>query len=131
MFSTTADYAVRAILILAREGGDRPLRTEEIADATGAPRNYLSKTLHALSRAKILTSTRGPRGGFMLAIPPDRLTLARIVDVFDEPRPQLRCMLGRVPCNPAKPCAVHDHWTAIVASRRAPLATTTVADLLG
>ena len=50
MLSCTADYALRAILLLARVGSDRPLRADEIADATGAPRNYLAKTLNALPR---------------------------------------------------------------------------------
>ena len=51
MLSCTADYALRAILVLARTGSDRPLRADEIADATGAPRNYLAKTLNALAKA--------------------------------------------------------------------------------
>jgi len=39
VLSTTSDYALRAILVLARHYGQRPLRADEIADATAAPRN--------------------------------------------------------------------------------------------
>jgi Rrf2 family iron-sulfur cluster assembly transcriptional regulator len=45
MLSSTADYAVRAILLLARHRGGPALRAEEIARATGAPSNYMAKTL--------------------------------------------------------------------------------------
>ena len=126
--SATADYALRAVLVLARAGCGR--RADQIADATGAPRNYMAKTLNALAKAGIVESARGPLGGFRLALPAGAITLSRIVDLFDEARPQTCCMLGNAPCDPARPCAAHHTWTRIVAARRAPLATTTVADLL-
>lgn len=131
MLSNTADYALRATLVLARRFGAGPVRVEEIATATGAPRNYLSKTLHALVKAGIVASARGPHGGFMLAVAPAALPLARIIDCFDAPRPSGQCLLGTGPCDAAHPCAAHHQWTAILAARRAPLASTTVADLVG
>jgi Rrf2 family protein len=129
MLSSTSEYALRAVLVLAREPG-RPLRADEIATATAAPRNYMAKTLNALAKAGLLTSARGPLGGFVLAHDPSSLTLAQVIDCFDEPRPQQRCMLGTAPCNPARPCSAHLRWTAITAARRSAFATTTVADLL-
>jgi Rrf2 family protein len=131
VLSSTADYALRAILVLAREYGRRPLRADEIADATGAPRNYMAKTLNALVKAGLLTSSRGPLGGFSLAISPRSLTLARVIDCFDEPRPHTHCLLGDKACDPTNPCAAHDVWSRITATRREPLASTTIADLTG
>lgn len=131
MLSATADYALRAILVLARPDAPRALRAEEIADAIGAPRNYLAKTLNTLAKSGLLTSARGPLGGFTLAVAPEALTVARIIDLFDEPRRTPRCLLGTAPCDPAAPCAAHARWTAVVAARRDPLASTTVADLVG
>ena len=130
MLSATSDYALRAVLILARSHGLRPMRADEIATATGAPRNYLAKTLNAMAKAGLVTSARGPQGGFVLAVAPDKLPIARVVDLFDEPRPPGYCLLGARPCDPRRPCAAHHRWTAINAARRAPLATTMVADLL-
>jgi Rrf2 family transcriptional regulator, iron-sulfur cluster assembly transcription factor len=132
MLSATADHAVRAVLALARAsaGGRRQLRADEIAVATGAPHNYLAKTLNALAKAGVVTSTRGPAGGFTLAAAPESLTLARIVDLFDAPRPHSRCLLGNAPCDPNDPCAAHACWTAVMRARREPLSTTTIADLL-
>jgi Rrf2 family protein len=131
MLSSTSDYALRAILVLAQATDGRPLRADEIARATGSPANYLAKTLNALAKAGLVTSARGPFGGFVLAVPAAELSLARIVDCFDEPRPQTRCLLGTVPCDLRHPCTAHHRWTAVKAARRAALADTTVADLLG
>ena len=130
MLSSTSDYALRAILVLAQVTDGRPLRADQIARATASPANYLAKTLNALAKAGLVTSTRGPFGGFVLAVPAAELTLAHIIDCFDEPRPQTRCLLGSAPCDPRRPCTAHERWTAVKATRRAALANTTVADLV-
>jgi Rrf2 family protein len=131
MLSQTSDYALRAVLVLAGRYGIGSLSAEEIADATGAPRNYLAKTLNQLVKEGILSSSRGPQGGFSLAISPEKLTLADVIDCFDEQRAHSRCLLGNRPCDAANPCAAHDMWQSITASRREPLAITTVSELLG
>lgn len=130
MISYTSDYALRAILVLAGDTRQRPLRADELAEATGAPRNYLGKTLNALVKAGVLRSARGPAGGFSLAIPAENLTIARVIDCFVEPKPHARCLLGNRPCDEVNPCSAHQLWTAINEKRRDPLATTTVAELL-
>lgn len=130
MLSSTSDYALRAILVLAQADPGRLVRADEIARATGSPPNYLAKTLNALAKLGIVTSARGPLGGFSLAVAPDELTLARIVDCFDEVRPSSRCLLGTKSCDPSHPCRAHERWTAVQRARRAALADTTVADLL-
>ena len=131
MLSSTSDYALRAILVLAQATDGRPLRADQIARATASPANYLAKTLNALAKAGLVHSTRGPFGGFVLAVPAAQLSLAQIIDCFDEPRPQTRCLLGNAPCDSRHPCSAHQRWTAIKDARRAALADTTVADLLG
>ena len=130
MLSSTSDYALRAILVLAQADHGRPMRADEIARATGAPANYLAKTLNALAKAGLVSSARGPQGGFTLAVPAEELSLAHIVDCFEEARPSTRCLLGNRPCDALHPCRAHHLWTAVQEARRAPLAHTTVADLL-
>jgi Rrf2 family protein len=130
VISSTSDYALRAVLVLAQAEPGSPMRADEVARATGSPANYLAKTLNALAKAGIVTSARGPRGGFTLAVASDDLTLAQIVDCFDEARPNTQCLLGTRPCDARHPCRAHERWTAVQAKRRAALADTTVADLL-
>src|SRR5512141_2257051 len=90
--SSTAQQALHAVLCIAQADGDAPVRVDDIARVMGCPRNYLSKTLHLLTRAGVLRSERGPKGGFRLASPPDRITLARVVAPF-EPVGERRCLV--------------------------------------
>ncbi len=110
--SGTAQYAIRAVVHLALHGREEPLRVDAIAEALEVPRNYLSKTLHALARAGVLRSGRGPRGGFQLAEDPQALTLARVTAPFDDVGTR-RCLLGRTTCNWNNPCSVHPRWEAV------------------
>ena len=131
MISQTSDYALRAVIVLAGELNRQPMRAEVVADATGAPRNYMGKTLNALVKAGLLKSARGPQGGFSLAIPPEAISVARVIDCFAEPRTNPRCLLGNKPCDGTNPCAAHTLWTQVNNSRREPFANTTIADLIG
>lgn len=131
MVSRTAEHALRALLYLARRQGEGPVPVDVVAREIEAPRNYLSKILCQLAQHGLVDGVRGVHGGFALAAAPERLTLARVFDLFDEPRGSGRCLLGGRACDPAAPCAAHERWSAITAVARAPLTTTTLADLLG
>lgn len=130
MISRTAEYALRAILFLARVEDRRPVPVDEIAEALGAPRNYLSKTLHELTRLGIVRSLRGPTGGFWLVADPETLTVARIAEAFDEERTSGMCLLGGRPCDSAHPCEAHQRWSSVAEAARAPLLRATVAQLV-
>jgi Rrf2 family protein len=131
MLSTTADHALRAVLFLGAQRDAPVVSADEIARAIGAPSNYLSKTLNALTKAGITASTPGRYGGFSLAVPVHRLTVHDIVKVFDAPDGSSHCLLGARPCNPARPCVAHRRWVAIDGVHGAALRATTIADLLG
>ena len=131
MLSRTAEHAVRAVILLARHYGERIVSAEEISTYLGAPRNYLSKTLNVLVRAGILSSARGPGGGFALAVAPDVLTVADVVDVFAERRPDgMRCLLEDAPCDPLHPCSAHRRWSQVTIGAREPLLRTVIGDLI-
>ena len=131
MLSTTADHALRAVLYLAQQPGNSITSAVEIADAIGAPRNYLSKTLHALTRAGVTASVSGRGGGFALAVPPYRLTLARLIGVFHDEEEPGRCLLGDRPCTGDLPCPAHQRWSQLHLAHEHALRSTTIADLLG
>jgi Rrf2 family protein len=128
MWSATAEYAVRAILVLAQSA--TPKTADAVARAIGAPANYMAKTLNALAREGILKSARGPSGGFSLCVAPDALTLDRIMNVFHEPRVGAQCLLGNRACDASHPCTAHARWIGITQSTRHALATTSIASLL-
>jgi Rrf2 family protein len=79
--SKRTDYATRAVLALAvAEGG--PLRLEQIAAATDAPRSVLEQVMPTLRSAGIVRSVRGPGGGYSLNRPAEEITLERVVRLF-------------------------------------------------
>jgi Rrf2 family transcriptional regulator, iron-sulfur cluster assembly transcription factor len=130
MLSQTAGYALRATLFLARAAPRQTVTADTIARALGAPANYLSKTLHALAKTGIVEGVRGPSGGFRLMVPPSELTVARIIEAFDEPASHPVCIMGGRECDADQPCRVHTHWLAVTEAMRQPLRVTTLADLL-
>ncbi len=127
--SSTAQTALRAVLYIAEHATEGPVRVEDIAAAANSPRNYLSKTLHVLGREGVLQSTRGPRGGFELLVPPNELTLAQVIQPF-APITDRRCLMGRAECGGPHPCAVHGRWVGIADAIEQFFGQTTVADLL-
>jgi Rrf2 family protein len=129
VLSQTAEYALRAVLHIAKHGNDSPVPVQDIAAALDVPRNYLSKTLHQLSRAGVLASTFGPGGGFQLASPAAETMLDAVVSPFDEAG-ERHCLLGRTRCMDSNPCQAHAHWKGIAVQIQTFFRTTTVATLL-
>jgi Rrf2 family protein len=131
VLSQTGEHALRAVLFLARQQEGRFVPATEIADALGAPRNYLGKTLRLLARRGLLRSVRGAQGGFRLRRPADSISAAEVIEAVDDVPPMATCLLGDHPCQPDRPCEVHPHWSALRERVLAPLAETSIADLLG
>jgi Rrf2 family protein len=131
LLSSTAKYALRAVVYLAEHRQDEPLQVSVIADALGIPRNYLSKILHELARANVLLSARGKGGGFRIAATPEQISLLAVVEVFDQFNGNRRCLLGREECSDHSPCAAHGHWKTLSEEISTFFRETTVADLMG
>jgi Rrf2 family protein len=132
MLNKSAKYALRAVayLAVAAPDGDRPVPIQEIATSLGVPKNYLSKVTYRLARAGVLRSTRGPSGGFALAVAAERLPLCRVTEPFDPTGGPLPCLLRDQPCNPADPCVAHERWKELAAELRDFFEQTTVGELL-
>ena len=128
MLPSTSDFALRAVLLLARAPAAGAVRPDELARQTSADEHDLIAILSVLAEAGIV-ARRGAFEGYSLAIPADRLSLARIVDCFEDGPPDV-CAPGTVKCDPMRPCAAHEGWPKLVAARRDMLRSTTVAELL-
>jgi Rrf2 family protein len=79
--SRRTDYATRAILVLALEGGG-PLKLDELATRAGAPQSVLEQVMPVLRTAGLVRSERGPAGGYRLNKRPEEITLERVVRLF-------------------------------------------------
>ena len=94
MISQSAEYTLRAVACVAAAPGGRPMTARQIARAVRVPAGYLSKILQLLARAGVVTSQRGLNGGFVLARPPQELTLLELVRWIDGSRRITVCPLG-------------------------------------
>ena len=81
--STRSTYGMRALIELALQGGHGPLSASLIAKRQDLSVAYLEQLLHRLKRQGLVGSVRGPRGGYVLARDPRRITMADVVRVLD------------------------------------------------
>jgi Rrf2 family cysteine metabolism transcriptional repressor len=79
--SRRTDYATRAVLALALDGGG-PVKLEELARRTGAPQSVLEQVMPTMRTAGIVRSERGPAGGYRLNKEPAEITLEKVVRLF-------------------------------------------------
>jgi Rrf2 family iron-sulfur cluster assembly transcriptional regulator len=131
MFSTTSQYAVRALCCLARIHPGDAVLGRELSGQAAVPGNYLSKIMLVMRNAGLVQATRGAGGGYRLAKPARLIKLADIVMLFDSSATHLECVLGVGPCDQTNPCAAHDRWKGLRSSYILFLEQTTVADLAG
>jgi Rrf2 family protein len=133
MFSAKAEYACIAMLELAARHGDpHPVRLKSIADAHGISQRFLVQILLQLKGAGLVGSTRGAAGGYLLARPPQQITLADVLGVIDQPERSpsapRRGKRGGPPTGLEQ--AVRSVWNEIQAQQQHVLETTTLADLI-
>ena len=81
--TSRSEYALLALVYLNRHEGEGFVSVETIALAQGIPHKYLEQILLALKRAKYLHSSKGQHGGYRLAKPANKITLAEVVRLFD------------------------------------------------
>jgi Rrf2 family protein len=81
--TTRSEYALLALVYLARHETDGYVSIETVAKAQGIPPKFLEQLMLAMKRAHFLRSTKGQRGGYALAKEPDQITLAEVIRLFD------------------------------------------------
>jgi Rrf2 family transcriptional regulator, iron-sulfur cluster assembly transcription factor len=131
MFSKTCQYAIRATVYVAklsREGRRAGLR--DIAAEIGSPEHFTAKIMQQLVRCNIVSSMKGPKGGFEIEKGRlHRIRLSQIVYSFDGDNLYKGCGLGLSRCSERQPCPVHDKFKIIREELRAMLENTTVYEM--
>ncbi len=130
LWSNACDYAIRAAVHLA-EHPDALVALKDITREESIPAPYVGKILQALVRADILQSVRGPRGGYALAHPPEKITLLMVVGAIDGTKALDGCVVGLGRCSADVPCPLHDAFAPVRATIRACLEDTTLASMGG
>ncbi len=129
MISQTTEYALRAVVHLARVGGG-PAVAQEIAEATQVPTRYLQKILRMLARAGIVDSQRGIGGGFTLAKVPSAISVLSVLRaVEDDGLSRIeRCPLGIQ--GHTQLCALHRLLDEQLARIEQTFSATSIAQLI-
>lgn len=128
MLTQAVGYAATALGYVAAAGGKAVL-VREMSEVCDIPGPYLSKIVHALSRAKLVNTQRGIGGGVTLAREPDAITLYDLCESLADPNIQARCMLGTAECSDERACPAHKFWVVQRTKQIDFLKKTTIADI--
>lgn len=110
--TTKGRFAVTAMVDLAMSGGRGPVSLATISERQGISLSYLEQLFGKLRRNNLVESVRGPSGGYHLARPGDKISIAEIVLAVDEPLDATGCR-GEGNCNAGQQCITHDLWMGL------------------
>ncbi|NUU22958.1 MAG: Rrf2 family transcriptional regulator [Streptomycetaceae bacterium] len=130
------EWAMHCCVNLSLVGPDQAVTAAKLAAYYDLPTAYLNKQLQALARDGIVTSSPGPRGGFRLARPPERITMMDVVTAIEGPEDAFRCAEIRRQgphaesreSNPAR-CLIDEGMRHAELAWRRELAARTIADI--
>jgi Rrf2 family protein len=105
-----ADYAVRAVLYLARLGQTERAATSQVAKEQHIPPSFLAKIISQLSIAGLLHTSRGARGGVTLAREPKEITLLEVIEAIDGPIMLNECVGETGACTFDEECPLRPVW---------------------
>jgi Rrf2 family protein len=108
--SRKGEYALRAMIVLAQDYGEGPVRIQDIAARERIPRKFLEQILLDLKRAGLVQSRRGVGGGYLLLREPGKVTFAEIVRTIDGPLAPLSCVSrhAHVRCPDQQSCGLYN-----------------------
>src|ERR1700729_2009339 len=124
------DYATVVLASLAQEPATHRAAAE-LAERTRLGRPTVSKVLKGLQRAGMVISSRGAQGGYRLARPPEEITAAQILDVFEGPIAITECSGASSQCGIERQCRVGGAWQRVNAAIRRALEDVTLHQLAG
>lgn len=125
-----SDYAIRASIVLALEVPARSfLPAPRIAERMCIPQSFIPQVLGDLTRAGIVETAAGKKGGYRLARPAGLLPVLEVIEAVEGPARSTRCSLGNSACDGEDPCVLHTTWQAAQTAFIDVLAGTSLADL--
>ena len=117
MLSNTCKYGLRATIYIAlKSENDERIGLKKISDELNIPAPFLGKILQNLAKNKILLSSKGPHGGFSLAVSANDISIMDIFEIIDGKDYFEKCLIGVQSCtnDPVKnPCPLHGKYSNI------------------
>jgi len=132
MLSKTAEYALRATIYIAQKGTvDNKLRLEEVAEGIDSPKSFTAKILQLLTQQnRVVSSVRGPNGGFYLTDRARKLPVKAILEAVEEDHIISKCVLGLEECSEARPCPLHTQYKSVKIQLKQMFEKTSVQQLV-
>lgn len=127
--TTKGRFAVTAMVDLAMRGERGPVTLLGISERQKISLSYLEQLFGKLRRNRIVESVRGPGGGYYLARPSDKITIADIVLAVDEPLDATKCG-GKGNCHDERQCLTHNLWMGLNERIHDYLASVTLQSLV-
>lgn len=128
--SSRTRYGMRAVLELSMEYGKKPLQIKTIADREDISNKYLEQLIAMLKAAGLVRSIRGPRGGYVLARPPQEISLKDVFLTLEGPMVPADCLEHADFCPRCTDCATREIWHELQDSITRVLESYTLADLV-
>lgn len=114
MLSKATGYAIQMLTWLAKrydvKESNKLYFVHQIAESLSIPQNFLSKIAVILSKKKIISAQKGPKGGICLAKHPEKITLYDIAQIFDDDITKNKCLIGKPTCSDNTNCPIHKFW---------------------
>ncbi|MEP7267366.1 MAG: Rrf2 family transcriptional regulator [Saprospiraceae bacterium] len=131
VFSKTFGYALRGVLYVAlMDKNTNRVPLQAISQHLGIPKPFLGKVMKRLVQAGILSSQRGPGGGFYLLSKTLESPLTQLLEVFGELDEFSKCVLHFKSCNEKNPCPLHEQSREVRAQWFHLLRSVTLGDLI-
>jgi Rrf2 family protein len=127
--SRRVEYALRAVIFLARQPRGTLITFREIAEREAVPAEFLAKILRSLVAAEIVTSARGTTGGFALARPPEDINFLEVIEAAEGPIALNDCCAAGDGCDRIRSCAMQAVWARAEGAMRDVFRGTRIADL--
>ena len=131
IYSKTCEYAIRSLIYFADHPEKDSATVKTVSRETKVPQAYVAKIFQCLARRRILSSRRGPNGGYALLIAPAKLSLIKIIHALDDLSQSSfsRCVMGLQKCNDRNPCPLHPIWVKAKEEMLERLGSSTISDV--
>jgi len=107
--TTKGRYAVTAMLDLALNAKEKPITLADISQRQGISLSYLEQLFSRMRKQGLVSSARGPGGGYRLSRDASEINIAQVIEAVDEKVSLNRCE-GRGDCHNGGPCLTHELW---------------------
>jgi len=128
--STRSRYGTRMMLDLAQHYGERPLQIGEIARRQDISVKYLEQLVIPLKKAHYIKSVRGPKGGHVLAKPPEKITVGEIVELLEGGINLADCIENPDTCGRSDTCLTRGIWETATKAMSQELNSITLSDMV-